>query len=270
MKVAILIVANDAEVVSFVDQAKASVVPKEIHQGIHRFSVAVKSGSSSECEIRSWLIDAFNKHEAVGIITENGVQPYFLLSRSALFQCSFSSVDAKPNMKNYFGRHLNRWLRNLIFLAKCFNDGKLLKCLLLPEQSFEAPELDAVFALCNSDIGASEFAKKLEGNLKMVRDRSIPKKKKSGTRHYLKDDHGRYFELAKERHGQSEVCTPPHHADCSLTSTARFGISIDRELHFNVSLDEDKISGDFVDCHNTQILVLEKSHINVFPNGYIR
>ena len=173
--------------------------PKEVSKGQHRFSVSVKEGNASDQEVTDWLLKAFEKHDAVGILTETACHSSFLASCPAVFRMDFCSHKAKANMKNYFGHHLKRWLRNLIFLAERFNDGKLFKCLLLPRQSFNAPELEELFAVCATLTGEGEFSNKLEAHLKSIRGRSTPKKKKSGQRHFLKDDNGRYFELAKEK-----------------------------------------------------------------------
>lgn len=270
MKFAILVFASDADVVSFFDRLKASVIPKEVSNGRHRFSVSVKDGSVSDQEVTDWLLKAFEKHDAVGILTETGLPLQFLEACPAVFRLDFCALKAKINMKNYFGHHLARWLRNLVFLAECFNDGKFVKCLLLPRQSFNAPELEELFAVCATMTGEGEFSNKLQANLKSIRERSAPKKKKSGQRHFLKDDNGRYFEVAKEKHGQSETTNPRHNSGCLLAATARFGVSIDRELHFNVSEEAGGISGEFVDCHGAQVNVAETSHINMFPNGFIR
>jgi len=269
MKFAILVIASDAEVVSFFDRFKAAVVPREVSKGQHRFSVSVKDGETSDQEVTGWLLKAFEKHDAVGVLTETGSQLEFIAGCSAIFRRDFCSHKAKAIMKNYFGHHLKRWLRNLIFLAERFNDRKLVKCLLLPRQSFNARELEELFAVCATQTGEGEFSNNLQASLKSIRERSTPKKK-SGQRHFLKDDNGRYFELAKEKHGQSETTNPPHNTLCLLTAMARFGVTIDRQIHFNVSTEVRKISGEFVDCHGAYVNVAETLHINMFPNGFIR
>jgi hypothetical protein len=273
MKFAVLVIATDTDVLSFFNRFKASVVPKEVANGQHRFSVSVKEGSASDQEVADWLLKSFEKNDAVGILTEIGLQFQILDDHASVFRMDFCSHKAKANasMKNYFGHHLKRWLRNLIFLAEQFNDGKLVKCLLLPRQSFNAPELEELFTVCATLTGEGKFSDILQTNLKSIREkRSTPKKKKSGQSHFLRDDSGRYFELAKEKHGQSETTNPPHNSECILTATARFGVSIDREVHFNVSEEVGQISGEFVDCHGVQVVVQGTTHINMFPNGFIR
>ena len=114
------------------------------------------------------------------------------------------------------------------------------------------------------------FPELLEAQLKAIRERSIPKKKKSGNQHFLKDDNDRYFELGKEKHGQSETGVPHHAPECRLTASARFGVTLNRDLHFNISLETGQVSGAFQDCHAAIIQVPLRDHINMFPNGFIR
>ncbi len=166
-------------------------------------------------------------------------------------------------MQNYFGHNLAQWLKNLLFVSRAFKDAKQRKCLLLPNQSFAAPELTEIFQLCQTQCDVRNFPELLEAGLKAIRD-------KSGNRRFLKDDNDRFFELGKERHGQSETKTPPHAPECLLTASARFGVTVDRYLHFNVSRKAEKIGGEFRDCHDASVNVSPRSHINVFPNGFIR
>ncbi|MCY4141405.1 MAG: hypothetical protein OXF56_24455, partial [Rhodobacteraceae bacterium] len=177
---------------------------------------------------------------------------------------------ARGSMKNYFGHNLNRWLKNLLFVAHAFSDGKLLKCLLLPRRNFYAPELVGLFEVCRNQNNDGRFLELLQAQLKAVRKRSVPKKGKSGNQHFLKDDKDRYFKLGKERHGQSETAMPPHNSYCHLTASARFGVTVDRYLHFNISIKSGLISGSFENCHATQIQVPRCSHINMFPNGFMK
>ena len=269
MKISILAITSDSDFVSRLNVRKASIIPKEIRKG-HNFSVSAKLGRLSDQDLVDWVLKKCDKSDAVGILIESGFPIESLRSCPAIFYFEFCLNRAKENMNNYFGSHLSRWIGNLIFLSKCFKNGKLYKCLLLPRNSFDAPELEMLFSLCATQAGNREFKFQLEAHLKSIRERSIPKKRKSGSKHFLKDDRERYFELARENHGQSETKNPPHNSHCLLTATARFGVSIDREIHFNVSEEAGTISGKFVDCHGGRVLVKERSHINMFPNGFIR
>lgn len=270
MKVAIVVITDDADILAFFDDLKGSIVPRELRKGNVQFSTLPVDAACSDDELFNTLLDAHTKHNAVGVLVESGGKARLKDCNCAVFLKTFSAIEAKASMKNYFGHNLTRWLKNLLFMSRAFADGKQLKCLLLPHKSFAAPELTEIVELCRTKNDTGRFPELLEAQLKAIRDRSIPKKKKSGTQHFLKDDNDRYFELGKERHGQSETRVPPHSLDCKLSASARFGVTVHRSLHFNISLIERQISGKFQDCHGVHVEVAPCSHINMFPNGFIR
>lgn len=270
MKVAIVVVTQDADVRAFFDNLKGAVVPKELRKGGVQYNALPIDAMCSNDDLFKTLLDAHRKHDAVGILVEDGCETRLSGCLSAVFLKTFNPVEAKDSMKNYFGHNLTRWLKNLLFVVRAFADGKQHKCLLLPYTNFMAPDLDKVVHLCRMQNGEGAFQMLIETQLKVVRQRSIPKKKKSGCQHFLKDDNDRYFELGKEKHGQSETSCPPHVPECKLTAWARFGITINRNLHYNVSLESGEISGNFKDCHSADVRINPRSHINMFPNGFIR
>ncbi|WP_298851598.1 hypothetical protein [uncultured Ruegeria sp.] len=270
MKVAIVVITHDVDVRAFFDEQKGAVVPRELRKGNVEYGAIPIDAACSDPELIRALLDAHLKHDAVGVLVETACLSRLKACPSALFVKAFEPNEAKGSMKNYFGHNMKRWLKNLLFMSRTFRDGKQVKCLLLPKGSFNASELDEVFNLCRTQCDLGQFPELLEAQLKAVRDRSVPKKKKSGTQHFLKDDKDRFFELGKEEHGQSETAMPPHAADCALTASARFGVTINRMLHFNVSLGGGQISGTFRDCHLAEFVVKPTTHINMFPNGFIR
>lgn len=270
MKIAIVIITHDADVRTFFDKQKGAVVPKALRKGNVEYGALPIDAACNDLDLIRALLDAHLKHDAVGVLVETACLSRLKTCPSALFVKAFEPNKARESMKNYFGHSMNRWLKNLLFMSRTFRDGKQVKCLLLPKGSFSAPELDEVFNLCRTQCDLGQFPELLEAQLKAIRDRSVPKKKKSGTQHFLKDDKGRFYELGKEKHGQSETAVPPHAAECSLTASARFGVTINRKLHFNVSLSVGQISGAFQDCHLADVVVKPSTHINMFPNGFIR
>lgn len=270
MKIAIVVVARDADVLAFFDEQKGAVVPKELRSGNVQFNPLLVDATCSDSELFRVLHKAHKKHDAVGLLVETGYEHRLNDCSSAVFLKTFNAIDAKSSMKNYFGHNLTRWLKNLLFVLRAFTDGKLVKCLLLPSQSFTAPELIEIFQVCQTKNDDGRFPELLETSLKAIRARSVPKKKKSGKQHFLKDDDNKYFELGKERHGQSETGMPPHAAECLLTASARFGVTVDRYRHFNVSLEAGQIGGTFSDCHAAAVKISPRKYINMFPNGFIR
>lgn len=270
MKIAIVVVTQDADVRAFFDELKGAVVPKELRKCGVQYSTLPVNALCSDDELFQILLDAHGKHDAVGVLAEAGCEKRFSGCFPAIFLKVFNSVEAKNSMKNYFGHNLTRWLKNLLYVSRAFTDGKQQKCLLLPFMNFAAEEAGEIVQLCQKENDRGEFQEILERKLKRMRDRSVPKKKKSGRQHFLKDDHDRYFELGKEKHGQSETSVPPHAPECKLTAWARFGVTLNRDLHYNITLEAGDISGQFKDCHGSDARIKPCGHINMFPNGFIR
>lgn len=270
MRVAIVVVTKDHGLRMFFEKVKGAVVPKQLLSNGVQYNIYLVDALSSKDELSSVLEIAHKRHDAVGALAEIGYENCLDDYFPAVFVKTFNPVEASTNPGNYFGHNLKRWLKNLFFLYRAFADGKQLKCLLLPCQSFDAPELDEIVRLCRMQNDEGQFQELIEAQLKLIRDRSIPKKKKSGERHFIKDDNDKYFELGKEKHGRSETRVPPHELKCNLTARARFGITVNRDLHYNVSIETGPISGQFEDCHSAPVEISARSHINMFPNGFVR
>ncbi|WP_288943962.1 hypothetical protein [uncultured Roseovarius sp.] len=270
MKVSLVILSSDTDVLDFFNARQGSVVAKELRKSGRQFNVLCLSHELSPEEITNRLVLAHERSDCVGIVVEDKLRDSVPKEKGAIFTKEFNATAAKPSLQNYFGHQLARWLKNLLRLSEIFRDGKQKKCLMLPLENFQAPEIDRLKQIIRSENDESQFFEKLEGTLKNIRNRSVPKKKKSGQRHFLKDDKEHYYELAKERHGQAETATPPHFPLCALSAASRFGISLNREEHYNVSIEDGNISGEFAACHGTPIRIGPCTHINMFPNGHIR
>lgn len=269
MRIGIAVLSNDADLLRFFDERKGAVVPKELRKAGRQFNVfGIDSSNGKEAVIME-LVSAHKKNDAIGILTDTTLGKIFSDMRHATFSQMFDPHAAKDNLQNYFGHLLSRWIKNLIFLMAACQDGKKKKCLMLPLEDFIADETATLRKILQNENSLGAFPEKLELCIKDIRERSVPKKRKSGKKHFLKDDGDRYFELAKERHGQADTARPPHILECSLSAYARFGISLDREEHFNVSLEAGNISGRFNGCH-AEVDVAAQSHLNIFPNGNIR
>lgn len=274
MKIAIVVIVRDAEIQAFFSKRKAAVIPKNLSKKGHRFNLQVVNAHCGDDELIQNLIEVHAKHDAVGVLIEAGDENRLNGCACAVYSKTFSPKEArsKNSLQNYFASSLGRWLKNLLFLKAKFDEGKNRKCLMLPQYSFSASELDAIFQLCRAENEAGRFTQSLETQLKHLRGRSNPKKHKhdSSSNEYLVDDGAKHFELGKERHGQSETKRPPHAAECEFTARARFGMTMDRLVHYNVSLASGLISGSFRDCHADQVNQKGCEHLNMFPNGFIR
>lgn len=272
MKIAIVLVARDIEILSFFKKRRNKVIPAEVMRQ-DRYNVVYFDARCSNEELIEFLLKVHASHDAVGVLIEDGEENRLNGYACAVFHKAFSPAEAKAknSLQNYFSFQLTRWLKNLIFLLNTFNEGKNRKCLMLPQYSFSAAELNAIFQLCRNGNENGNFTQSLETNLKKLRDRSNPKTHQHdhSRKQYLVDDSARHFELGKEGHGQSETGRPPHLAECAVTGSSRFGITLERKCHYNVTLAKGNISGIFRDCHGGND-TKDKDHLDMFPNGFIR
>ena len=274
MKLAIVLVIRDAEILAFFKERKSSVLPSNIRKSQNRYNLVVIDARCSNEELIQHLIKMHARHDAVGVLIESGEEARLSGCTCAVFRKVFNPAEAKSknSLQNYFGHNLTRWLKNLLFMLTTFNEGKNRKCLMLPQHNFSAPELNVIFQLCRAGNERGTFTELLESQLKLLRRRSSPEKHQHDhkRKEYLVDDGEKHFDLGKDRHGQSETGRPPHAAECKFTASARFGITMDRLVHYNVSLANGRISGVFQDCHAGQVSQQACTHLNMFPNGFIR
>jgi len=275
MKIAIVLVARDADILAFFEERRSSVIPKTVMKNQDRCNAVVLDASCSDEDLIQFLLKMHANHDAVGVLIEAGDESRLRGCACAIFRKTFSPAEAKSknSLQNYFGESLTPWLKNLLFMLKTFSEGKNRKCLMLPQHSFLANELNAIFLLCHAKNEVGSFSQSLEAQLKLLRGRSNPKthQRDRNRKEYLVDDGAKHFELGKERDGRSETKRPPHVIECEFTASARFGVTMDRHLHFNVSLASGKkISGKFQNCHAGQVNQQACTHLNMFPNGFIR
>ena len=270
MRIAIAVVCKSAELLKFFNERRASVVPLELRGKGRQFNLICLDHTCSKDDLLNRLSDISSRHDCVGILSEHSLHGILPAESGAIFTKRFDAHEAQDNPHNYFGHFLVRWLKNLIFLCGCFKDRSKLKCLMLPLNNFDGADLKELSDTIASKSDQGSFPRDVDLKLKKLQSRCVPKKRTKYKTQYIKDDCGHHFELGHEKHGQAELQSPPHTPECSLTAIARFGVSMDRELHFNVSRGHQNIEGFFNGCHGDSQTVPPCSHINMFPNGQIR
>ena len=179
MKIAIVVVSSDTEILAFFEKRKGAIVPKSLREGGFEYNIIVIEANSTDCELMGKLIHAHASHDAVGVLADTGQDNRLSSYSSAVFLKTFDASLAKVNLNNYFAHILTRWLKNLKFISKSFTDGKLVKCLLLPYQNFVATDLNSMFDCCRCSCADSSFQEQLSKVLKAIRKRSVPKKRKA-------------------------------------------------------------------------------------------
>jgi hypothetical protein len=186
-----------------------------------------------------------------------------------LFTVLFDHTFEGKSIHNYLGMVLSKVVRAFAAYSVRFDDQKARKLLTLPLRNFRSSELRQLHSLFkNGVIPGGNFSNSLDEILKALRERQKPKVETNYRRTFVVDDLARYFEYGREIHAQLETGVPPHNYLCAVTGSYRFGKRYDSTRHFNVSLQEERISGTFADCHDVRADRSPCSHINMFPNDF--
>lgn len=151
-----------------------------------------------------------------------------------------------------------------------FEDLKYQQILRLPLRNFAADEIQGMRVACWDMMNRQNFGRELDDVLKSFRsNRQKPKKASSSPRTYLVDDEAKHFSLGFEVHAQADTAIPPHDQLCLLANGYRFGRWFDGTRHYNVSRDRDeKMAGNYLDCHNAQKPGTGAKHLNMFTNDF--
>lgn len=191
-------------------------------------------------------------------------------------QCEKTSEHKKENYK-YFQQKISSALKKINFISSCFTDQNIKSILMMPRRNFTSDILKRIFSVIKDD--ADSRGNKQLNNIQdlFYKFFECHKTPKSRSKHkeikYLRDAKDIYFKLGYEEHGRSET-NSEHNNECVLGGHFRFGIRLDRNIHFNVSSEDSQYipkSCKFIDCHDTPYYTEKNtSHLNIFTNDYIR
>lgn len=189
----------------------------------------------------------------------------------------FSSDISIPEDIKYFQQKISSALKKINFISSCFTDQNIKSILMMPRRNFTSDILKRIFSVIKDDADSRE-----NKQLNNIQDLfykffECHKTPKSRSKHkeikYLRDAKDIYFKLGYEEHGRSET-NSEHNRECVLGGHFRFGIRLDRNIHFNVSSEDSQYipkSCKFIDCHDTPYYTEKNtSHLNIFTNDYIR
>lgn len=136
---------------------------------------------------------------------------------------------------------------------------------ILPRRNFSSRELEPL--LSNFSFNASNCASKVY--FKRARERYL------ALGHPHVSDRGGFVDLRglefepsekEAMHGEVREENPTF---CYLNGALRFGASILKGFHFDVTRPNGQISGSFTDCRGQALSISNASRLNVFPNDHI-
>ena len=81
----------------------------------------------------------------------------------------------------------------------------------------------------------------------------------------------RFKSPGRELHGHVYKSTPPHSERCFLGGKIRLGGAVRDGFHYDcVKARKVLYGGTFIDCHCQEVTIPHRSHLDVFPNDFIR
>lgn len=200
--------------------------------------------------------------------TAQGISSSF---RGTIFSRQFDGSKVYSNAHNYLKSIIMRYLREFAYVFQKFESARGQDALLLPFRNFEAVERDGLFSLFECEHISNDYFEKLDESLKYLSRRKRPKRRSRYKQRYFVDDRLLYFTLGKEKHGQAETKRPPHNELCELSKFLRHGVRYDLDRHFNVSNEDSRIQKpQLQDCHGDSYEIEAATHLNIFPNDFIR
>jgi hypothetical protein len=279
MKVGIIFGTSDKNLIAAIGIAKFSFIPEDIKNLISRKGHQLSFVGHVD----------FNEHQHSGRIC-NELWKSLDFCDGIIFMCCLNSKhlvyslgDAlfiyhcelpseKSNYVNHLRAILTKSVRRFAEFANRFQDMKHRKLLLLPFEYFESTELRQIRAVGLAPAKSLDFSGELHRHLATLSKRQRPKRLGNYPDRYIVDDQGRHFAYGHELHGPPDTATPPHSSICDLNAEIRFGMRYDRERHYNVSVDgkDMRIAGTFTDCHGATVTGGPSTHLNIYPNGFLK
>jgi hypothetical protein len=270
-RASIVVLTQDKSVSQIIGTKKTSLIPNDIRIKYPNLSIGsyVVEKHTTMGNLCNYFINIPEYITGVIVLCDNRLAHLGKELATPLFTVLFDYTFEGKSIRNYLGMVLSKVVRAFAAYSVRFDDQKTRKLLILPLRNFRSRELRQLHLLFRNGVRpGGNFSSSLDEILKALRDRQKPKAETNYRTTFIVDDLARYFEYGKDIHAQLETGVPPHNYLCAVAGTYRFGKRYDSTRHFNVSLQEELISGTFGDCHDVRADRSPRSHINMFPNDF--
>jgi len=271
MKISIIFITSDEKIGRFVGITKQAIVPASVRDRFAKVNFSATSltvttpGTSAE-DIFRYLRASADGVDGVIIFCEDRLAD-LLRSYQTAFCVHVYERRHETSISNYLGGMIAKVLRAFDYYSRQFSNFATQKFLILPLGNFDADENTRLKQLF-SPIQLHDFHGSLEALLRDFRKRQRPKREGSYRDVYVVDNRNHFYRYGHERHARAETKSPPHNGLCKIKNEFRFGLRVVSDRHFNVSKEGEQISGDFVDCHESQVIIRPSPRINMFVNDY--
>lgn len=270
MKILIGLVSSNSWISGNFNKDQDKLINKELRSG-NIFSFKVFDPMNKEINIQENLRDSSRGFDAVILLIEWNFENELKYIRDSFFTYVFR-FNSSDNYGNFFRHKIGMLLNNLILLDDNASEKTKGELIILPLRNFISEELNELARICREDSVSNTFNNAIVPLIKKLNGRRRPRRNTNDQQKYVIDNDGKCFEFGKDE-GHGQIATGGKHLpSCEIAGNFRFGRKIQKG-HFNVVRDNKAnvtIGGIFPNCHDKEIVVSDRKHINMFANDYIR
>ena len=272
MTAAAIIVTTDKRVHDFVESRRSSLLPpdaRSLRDGtkveLSSFFAATQYSGES---VRRYIDRTAKDKQGIIVLIEDGLFDQVDGIRDIAFANKFSKDRLSKSINNEIQKVSSRAVRDYDILKNRTADRKFRKIIFLPIDGFNADEHRELVQLCRSSFESGNFSAELTRRLEAMQRRQKPKRERDSPQLYYEDADFVRFEYGHEDHSRPDSGSP-HDYICALKNRFRYGVALDVEYHYNVSVAGKSIKSQaFNDCHGAAVTRPRDSHLNMFPSGF--
>ncbi len=272
MTTAAILITTDKRVHEFVESRKSSILPPDVR--------TLKDGT--KIELSSFFATSIHSDESIkrhihktakdkgGVITlmEDAIFDRIIDLRDVSFSNRISKERLSRSSNNEIQKVVARAVRDYSLLRARAADRKFRKIIFLPIGSFNADAHRDLVGLCRASFDSLNFSADLKRRLEAMQRLQKPRRERDAPSIYYLDGDNVRFEYGHEDHSRPDSASP-HDYMCALKNRFRYGVALDPEYHYNVSIAGGSIKGKaFSDCHGADVKHPRSSHLNMFPSGF--
>lgn len=208
--------------------------------------------------------------DGVVVLFDNAAAQGFAGIRDGVFA---GQIDATyiEDRESFLIRSFGRLLTNFAVLIRTMSDKTRLEAAILPAKNFDSAVFKQFMQLCQTKTMEANFQDQVVPALTAVTKLRGPRRRSKYPTKYFKDERPSCYQYGPEKHSSFET-GGEHTFECTLRGMFRFGVPLEAQRHFNVTAATEniRISGAFRTCHDSGLLVSDRTHLNMFSNDFVK
>jgi hypothetical protein len=214
---------------------------------------------------------AHAEYNGVVVLYDYGAARHIAEIHDGIFAAAFDGYEYIEKRENFLIRSFGRLVKNRNILMGTMHDKTRMEAAILPAKNFDSTAFKRFLQLCQEEALEADFQNRVVPALTAVTQLRGPKRRSTYPTKYFRDERPACFQYGHETHSSFET-GGDHTAACTIRGLFRLGVPLESQRHFNVTSVDDKtrISGEYSTCHLECIAVVDKTHLNMFSNDFLK